>query len=309
MAAADTWTAVGSSLPCSGPGAFRRRMQPPQPRPVCDGPAQLGWPAGHGGLCAAVCGWAAFVSPLRLLPNSGFSQVSEGSFPLLLSLSPIFTSFPVFSSSAFPLALCSFCSSLAPSSRRSPSAFRASRILSPPSAGISFPPDSSPFGTAALRFREACQHAGTAQPLSGRALSVSVPSARLRRARCGGAGGRFVRLCGQMAPRPAACPRWRSASRPPGTGPAEARASGCAEQLAAAGRSGCGGGGRPPRRCRGSGKWEGWLEARWTISEQEGERSRVCSCFHFSVLAVITAALAGPAGGERICVLSCMFKI
>lgn len=213
------------------------------------------------GLCAMgrrswgdLQGTAAFVSPLRLLPNSGFSQVPEGSFPLLLSLSPIFTSFPVFSSSAFPLALCSFCSSLVPSSHRSPSAFRASRILSPPSAGISFPPDSSPFGTAALRFREACQHAGTAQPLSGRALSVSVPSARLRRARCGGAGGRFVRLCGQMAPRPAACPRWRSASRPPGTGPAEARASGCAEQLAAAGRSGCGGGGRPPRRCRGSGK-------------------------------------------------------
>lgn len=50
------------------------------------------------------------------------------------------------------------------------------------------------------------------------------------------------------------------------------------EQPAAAGRSGCGGGGSTVRTVqRWAGKWAGWLEARWTISEQEGGEGFLCS--------------------------------
>lgn len=56
------------------------------------------------------------------------------------------------------------------------------------------------------------------------------------------------------------------------------------EQPVAAGRSGCGGGRSRVRAVqRWAGKWDGWLEARWMISEQEaGGRGFSAVCFHLS---------------------------
>lgn len=194
-AAADTWTAVGSSLSRSGPGASCCLTEPAPPSACV-------WWAGAAGVtyrarrplqCCVRLGWPLF---LRLLLNSGFSQVPEGSLPLLLSLSPIFSSFLVFSSSTFSLASCSFCCSLVPSSCRSPSAFRASRILSPPSAGISFPPDSSPFGTAALVPGKPASTQGLLSPSPGELFPSAFPPPACAEPAAGGPG---AALCGSAA--------------------------------------------------------------------------------------------------------------
>lgn len=93
-------------------------------------------------------------------------------------------------------------------------------IFSPPSAGISFSPDSSPFGTSplsrariALLFQETLPApAGPLGPSSGRAFSVIAlpahsPAQSSLRLAAGGPreAGRFVQIHGQMAPR--ACSR------------------------------------------------------------------------------------------------------
>lgn len=211
------------------------------------------------------------------------------------------------------------------------------RFLSPPSAGISFSPDSSPLGTSPLShallglvFQET-QPAGTGTACSsllvGDPLKSGLPPHGCAPLGLDEAGCFGKRLRGGIEEPVIPCspfsmpgflqqgwegfllpPTCWGSRKPPGPaakalGPGAVVSKAVApEQPVAAGRSGCGGGRQQSQnRCR-DGQGNEMVDSRQGERFQNRKAGSVFTSavgFHFSVLSVITTALASPVGRQR----------